>query len=715
MKDHTIKKEPNLDAVYKKGLERFETIQKNELEQRELSVEDRRFCDTEDGQWSDVLKKGRKNRPRFTINKTAPIIDQVTGDQKQNDTSAKVRPLKDGKKDIADIYQGIIRTIETQSQAKNIYDQSFEETVKGGYGGWRIVTEFNEFDIFQQDIKLKPINSADTSLYFGPAESYDKRDAKFAFLISSMTIDEFNATNPDAKPISFDNHIYSQPNSSNWFDGDTMLVAEYWVKEPYTMSMGLLSDGRVIDLEEEKQVLDELLQKGITIVKTRKVESHKVFMYKMNGAEIYSEKQEFASKFIPLVPEYGHISKIENKTYVRGMIRFAKDANRIYNSLVSNDIETQALTPKDPYWYTPAMVKGFKHEYENFPSMNLSFMPFNPDPDAGGGPPQRTGAPSVNQAAAISISRASLDIDAAMGFFGPAKGDAPQMLSEKSVIAQAEKGDRGVYIYQDNLLKSKQYTYEILVDMIPRIYDQAQQIRILGEDGSTSEIGINQTVFDKETKENVLINDLSQGKYEVVAKTGPAFATKRMETTDQLLKLAAEVPIFADIVPDLIAKNIDVNESEEMFARIREVMINNGMAKPTDEEVKELGLDAKPQMSESDQTLNDNVLMQTEKTKSEIELNDEKADTERQNRILKSTQTYKELLGAFKLQQELGIQGGISEVELLTAQQGIIQISQDQSVEVEEIDNKAEPKIENEIGEDQLSGINQQLPDGLTQ
>nr|WP_272695896.1 portal protein [Xylella fastidiosa] len=37
--------------------------------------------------------------------------------------------------------------------------------------------------------------------------------------------------------------------------------------------------------------------------------------------------------------------------------------------------------------------------------------------------------------------------------------------------------------YVDNLAYAVRYTYEILVDMIPRVYDTPRAVRVLGEDG----------------------------------------------------------------------------------------------------------------------------------------------------------------------------------------------------------------------------------------
>ena len=625
-------KEEKLNAIHKDGVGRFEVIMTREKDQRALAVEDAKFAHTPDGQWDENAIAKRKDRPRYTINRVAGAIDQLVGDRRQNQTDIKVRPVSGGADvALAKIYNGLIRNIEGLSKAENAYDMAFDELVTGGYGGWRILTQFADDDSFEQDIRIHTIDSASTSLFFDPAaKAYDKRDAKYAFLTTMMPQEDFKAMFPNAAEVSFDQEEFNGGLCASWFSTDTVRVAEYWVKVPVTRNIAQLSDGRVIDIDDEQSVLDELAQEGVTIKTRRKVKSHKVVMYKMSGAEILEGPNEWAGKYIPLIPAYGKVARIEGKEYIRGLVRNAKDPNRIYNYTVSSEIETTALTPKDPYWITAEQAKGHTASLQSFNTKNQPFMIYNADP-AAPGPPQRTGAPSVQAALIGQRQNATLDIYATTGIEPASLGNSPELKSGKAIIAQQKMGDRGSFVYTDNLNKSIEYCGEQLVDLIPRIYDTDRVVRVLNIDGTSEEVKLskglsefNQGIVDTQTGKKEIVYDLSRGKYDVVVDTGPAFATQRQESAQQLIELTATNPAFAALATDLIAKNLDILESDELSKRVRKQMIQQGVVTPTDEEVEELGLNQPQKPSESETALLENVQMQTEKMMSEIENNDAK-------------------------------------------------------------------------------------------
>ncbi len=642
------------------ALKRFQRIEDKERSQRTLAIEDIRFAQAEDGQWDEDAKLKRANRPRYTINRVAGAVDQLIGDQRQNRTAIKVRPVSGGAtEDVAKTMEGLIRNIETQSKANNAYDNAFDEVVNGGYGGWRIITEFTDDDVFEQDIRIKSVLGATTSMWFDiAATEYDKRDAQHAFLTLDMPTEEREEKYPDSPIAEWPRDTATFRKNSDgcdsWSNDDTVRIAEYWVKTPINKEIVQLSDGRVIDADEDGAALDELKAKGITEVNRRKVKSHKVEMYVMDGGGILEGPKAWAGKFIPLIPMYGRQSYIEGKTFTRGIVRFAKDPARIYNYGTSTAIETTALTPKDPYWYTPAQALGHESDYANFNTKNSPFMPYNSDPTAPG-PPARTGAPSVNNALLAQIQQASMDLYHVTGMQPPSLGANPELKSGKAIQAQEKLGDRGMYIFEDNKSKSIDYTGEILLDLMPRIYDTARQVRIMAQDGESENVQINETVFDQDKQEDIIVNDLSTGKYDTVAETGPAFATQRQESAQQIIELIGTSPVFEALAMDLVAKDLPILESKELTKRLRKQMIGQGVVEPTEEEIKELGLDQPQPKDPQQEAITTNIEMQTEELISKIEERDAKTlqtTIDTQNSTIKA---YQDLMNAYKVQADTGI------------------------------------------------------------
>ena len=668
------KKDEKLHAL---AVKRFERIENKERDQRKAAVEDIKFAQTEDGQWDEGAIAKRKNRPRFTINRVAGAVDQLIGDQRQNRTNIKIRPVSGGAtEDVAKTLTGLIRNIESNSKANNAYDTAFDEVVNGGFGGWRVTTEFSDDDAFDQDIKIKALNTATTSLWFDDAAmEYDKRDAMYAFVTVDMPKEEHKERFPKSPMSEWSQEQYNTSSCQSWFKEDSVRVAEYWVKTPITKNLALLSDGRVIDSDEEQSVMDELAAKGVTVKKTRSVKSHKIEMYLLDGSGILEGPKAWAGKFIPLIPMYGRQSHIEGQTYTRGIVRFAKDPARIYNYETSSIVETNALTPKDPLWYTPAMAKGHEAKYRNFATQNSPFMPYNADQKTGGGPPIRGGAPAVQAASLQILQQTSMDLYHVTGMQPPSIGVNPELKSGKAIQAQEKQGDRGSFIFTDNLAKSIDYCGEILVDLIPRIYDTARQVRIMQQDGETENVEINtvnEEVIDEQTGKPVLVNDLSMGKYDVVTETGPAFATQRQESAAQILELITQSPRFEAVALDLVAKDLPILETKELTKRIRKLMINEGTVEPTDEEKEELGLD-QPQAPDPQQVaITDNIAMQTEKLISDIEAQDAKTLQTTIDTQQATIETYKKLVDAFKTQSEAGIPLTQADHDIRVKQQDII-------------------------------------------
>jgi hypothetical protein len=232
---------------------------------------------------------------------------------------------------------------------------------------------------------------------------------------------------------------------------------------------------------------------------------------------------------------------------------------------------------------------------------------------------------------------------------------------------------------------SKEYGALILVDLIPKIYDTPQMIQILNMDGSVESHDINmeslddfnQPIKDEETGEIVIVNDLKKGKYSVAVDTGPAYKTIREETVRQLTELAAVSPMFEQLSTDLIAKNMNITESEEMTKRIRKQMVKQNIVDPTEDEIKEMGLDQPQPPSADEQALVDNVNMQTTQMQADIENKD--ADT--QKKMVETQETtidsYKTLVEAFEKQVALGVPLSVQQQNLLITQGDIVSGAQD--------------------------------------
>jgi hypothetical protein len=561
---------------------RFELSIEADSENRVRALDDVRFVSVQGEQWDEYQKRKRKTRPCYEFNRLRQHIRQVTGDQRQNRPQIKLRAVEQGDKDTADIMQGLIRNIESISNADKAYDTAFEWAVTGGYGVWRLKTEYNTNDSFEQDIKIQEVTNP-FSVYFDPsAQEFDRRDAQYAFVITKIGKDEFKQKYPNDELIDYTGANYD---IQHWIDDASVTLCEYWYKQYEDKNLLLLSNGNTVYEDEipDRMVLEA---NGITVIKERKVEVPKVKMALLTGEGVI-EEADWAGRFIPIIPVYGDIVDIDGEFHYSGMVRFGKDAQRVYNYHRTTMIETIANAPKVPYLVTPEQIKGFEGLWKSANAENMPFLPYNPDPRAGG-MPQRSGGVEIPQALITASQYDAEDIKAVTGQFDASMGANGNETSGRAILARQREGDTATYSYIDNLSRAIRYTGEILVDLIPKIYDTERVVRILGIDGGEKWVEINKIQIDPMSGQEIITNDITSGKYDVSVSVGASYNTQRQEASEALLEMMGN-PMLAPVVADLLAKNLDIPNSDELEKRLRKIGIKSGVIEPTEEEMAEGG------------------------------------------------------------------------------------------------------------------------------
>jgi len=572
------------------AMDRHKSAEQFDEDERALCVEDERFCDKPGSQWDEIASRGRRRakRPMYEINRIAPARNQFLGDQLQNRVEIRVRPKGGGAtQDISEIYEGVVRSIRDAS-GNSWKDNGLKEMATGGIGAWEVCTRYTMDDGWDQEIYLKPIRSAATTVWVDPESVEDcHKDAKWMSSVKNWSLESFEKRWPLSKASNF-NLLGGDNCRSGWVTNDLVRVADYYVKEPVKKTLVLMTNGKTYEKNEDfDKIVDELEAGGITQSRTKVVNSHKVMHYKLSGAEILEGPNEVPGMEIPIVLGYGYSSWIDGIHLYCGMVRKAKDPQRVYNYETSSSVETGALAPKDPYWVSTKQAEGYEGDLARMATDNSPIHFFNPDPETPG-PPKRTGAPAVQGAQINRIRQAESDIMSVTGYHAPSLGDNPRDQSGVALRTQQRQGFNGTYEITDNHAKMIEHTGRIIIGMIPPIYDGTRIERIMKEDGDVELVQINQVVLDEQTGEEVVLNDLSVGKYDMKVDVGPSFATKREEAVAYLTEVGRTSPIIGQTTTDLVLKNMDFPGSKEAAARARKLGIKEGYIEPTPEEEKEM-------------------------------------------------------------------------------------------------------------------------------
>jgi len=577
------------DDFLKKMRERYEAADSATADKFQLARDDIEFAFCPGKQWDLSSKQQRAGRPLYEFNKTRPIVKAITNDIRKNSPAIKVAAAYDSNRQLADIMQGLIRNIEAQSRADTAYDTAGFYAVSGGYGVFRVVTEYSNDDSFEQDIRVKEIRNPFSVKFDPSAKEFDRRDARYVFVEDELTREEFKLRYPKADPVDFSLGNQSRAVFGDWFKEKAVRIAEYWCKKPDKKTIYQLSDGRVLDEDDfiaMQPYLDQPppidpqtgqpMGEVLTLKSSREVSYDRIEMSIVSGKEILEGPYEWAGKFFPFCPVWGDTVNVDGDEIFSGIVRQTKDSQRLFNYHVCTAQEIMANSPRAPFLYTPAMIEGFEKEWSGLATDNAPGLPYNPDPNVPGGMPQRSAPPTFPSAMFEGAQFAANLLKSVTGVIdGPVQSRAS---SGKAILAVSQQQDINTFDYIDNLARAKAYCGEILVDLIPKIYDTDRQIMVLGVDGKESYVQLNQSVQGPDGQWQV-INDLSQGKYSVAVTTGPTYATNRMETFDLLMQMAQN-PGLSEIVADLIAKNSDMNGADELEARLRRMGIAKGFIEP---------------------------------------------------------------------------------------------------------------------------------------
>lgn len=586
--------------VVTRARKRFQLAMEAEDENRVKEQDDMRFLAAspdDNYQWPDEIYKQRSKpgqeggvRPCLTINKLPSHQRQVTNELRMNRPQIKARPADSkASKEVAKALNGWLRHIQVESEADLAIDTACDWQTGGGVGYFRMYTQYADEMSREQTVVFEPCPDR-FKVYMDPIglrQHPAGRKCKWGFIVEDLPKDEYEAEYGEDNPIDWSQG--STGDMLHWFPSTEMVrIAEYFeIKETKaTICEWKSPDGEtamtVKDSDEEKQWAAQGYQKtGFE----RATKIPRCIWRRMNGREVIGKEKEMPTKFLPIIRVVGNYWIIDGKLIVAGMVRNAKDAQRMYNYNASKEIEVNALAPLAPITAMVEQIKGHEDRYRTANTVAYGYLPYNALHNDDGTialvqPPQRIQPPSPSMAIIQAKQGANDDIMATMGQFAAALGMNSPEKSGKAINARKTESDMGSFQYVDNVARALRYAGAIALDMGAEIIDRKQIVRILGEDGEPDHI-----VVDPESPvpyreepgpdgKIIKIYNFSLGKYEVVVDTGPSSTTKRQEAADFLTSAvqSARDPASASTLVYLAMKNQDWAGAEEAETALKALL-----------------------------------------------------------------------------------------------------------------------------------------------
>lgn len=560
--------------------ERFKRCVDFEAENREKQRDDIRFAAAspdDPWQWEEKARKVRTDagRPCLTLNKLPLHIKQVTNDIRQNRPTIKYRAANDkAAPEVAEILTGLARHIEAQSDADVAYDTAADNEVTHGVGYVRVLTDFASDDSFDQEIFIRRIRDP-FKVYLDPAcEDPAGADAQFGFIEETLSEAEFREQYPDADAIDWD-----FTTQADWYSkGEkTVRVAEYFAIERRETELALWANGAT---SFKGDPLPQGVVAGERPLKTRKLQRPYLCWRKITGFQVL-EKREYTWKYVPIARAIGNEHIVDGKHVISGLVRNAKDAQRMYNVGQSAVTERVMLAPKAPWLAAAEAIEGYEQVWQSANSANHSYLPFNATDEHGNAlpPPQRVAPATVEPGLQQVVLASAEDIKATTGQFDASLGQRSNETSGKAIMARQREGDTATYHYGDNVARLVRHVGRIILDMLPTVYDTARVARILGEDDSEDFAYVDpemQSAYAEMKDDSGAIRKIfnpNVGRYDILVTTGPSYTTRRMEAFEAMSQMTQANPQLWQVIGDQLVRNMDWPGADDMAERLKVTLL----------------------------------------------------------------------------------------------------------------------------------------------
>ena len=599
-----IPTDQRLANLHSDALRQFNDIQTALRDERLQCLQDRRFYSLCGAQWEGPLYDQYENKPKFEVNKIMLAVIRIVNEYRNNRITVDY-VSKDGSENdkLAEVCDGLYRADEQASVADEAYDNAFEEAVGGGIGAWRLRTVYEDEEDDEDDrqrIRFEPIYDADSSVFFDlNAKRQDKSDAKFCFVVTSMTRDSYKEIYND-DPTDWPKIIHQY--EFDWSTPDIVFVAEYYKLEEKSETIRIF---QAIDGTEERYtatdfVNDETLEETLMAIGTREVRQKRVKRmrvrkYIMSGGKVLEDAGYIAGKCIPIVVVYGKRWFVDNIERCMGAVRLAKDAQRLKNMQLSKLGEISALSSIEKPIMTPEQVAGHQVMWAEDNLRDYPYLLVNPitGPD---GNTQVSGPVAYTRSAAIPPAMAALlqiteqDMQDILG--NPQGADKMVSgVSGKAVEMIQTRVDMQTFIYMSNFAKGMKRCGEIWLSIAKEIYtEDKRKMKTIAPTGEAGMVELMQPMIDQETGAMKMANDLSDATFDVVSQVGPSSSSKRAATVRALTGMLqiTQDPETQQVLTAMAMMNMEGEGVQDANAYFRKKLLRMGVVKPTDDEAQEL-------------------------------------------------------------------------------------------------------------------------------
>ena len=555
-------------------------------------------------QWDDQLLSGSQLQYRGQFDIVRKAGRQILAALKQNPVQPDFKPKNESRLDDAELMDGLYRAADRTLDSQEAYDFASQDAVICGYGAWELYTEY-ESDMVgeeKQTIKRRFIPEANNNCFFDPnAKKLDRSDAKYVSILYQYTeegymdlVEDLTGERPDkidTSSFAFPEESYAFPWAS---EKNKIYVSCFYYREKVNDKIITFIDpfGSELMVRENQvnAIMDELIGAGYNVKEERVTKTWEVTKYIVSGKEIIKH-YKVAGSAIPVIPVFGETSSIEGEIHYEGIVRLAKDPQRLRNFQMSYLADIVSQSPRNKPMFFPEQVQGFEHMYEqNGADNNYPYTLINRLTE--GGEPLPLGVagqlPDQNIPAALAVS-IQLSREAVEDVANPA---LPQNLTDpdlsgKAVYAIQSRLDQQNYQFQHNFKFAKRRDAEVWAGMASEIIDTPRTVMIENPDGTTKQVQIMETIIDRQTGDAVVINDVTNMELEVYAEIGQEYQTQKQQSRENLISISSALAPDDPLRKIVTMKALEMMDGvylDDVRGYIRKELLLMGIREPETEE-----------------------------------------------------------------------------------------------------------------------------------
>lgn len=596
-------------------------------------------------QWDDTYLSETDLGYRGEFNILRKAMRQITTDLISNPIQVDFDPVDETDDSAADIMDGMYRADMRNNTSQEAKKNANQEVIVCGVAAWELRNEWktNRAGDDRQIIKRYPLYEANNNVMWDPnAKLLDKSDADYVSCLVSYSEDGYKKlhkelTGEDTDLVASN---FKTPEISYVFpwisENNKVYITRFFhrvkKKVKYEIFEDMFGTQRVIKADEVKDYEDELVEDGFNFVSDKVVDRYIVTKYIASGETIL-ESVTVPGEHIPVVPQYGERAFVEGEEHYEGIVRLAKDPQRLRNFQMSYLADIVSRSPREKPIFTQEQIQGYEDMYDesgadnNYPYQLQNAFNANGEP-LPVGPVGYIKAPEVPQALTQSMAETRAAVDDVAGAGLPA--DITDIdLSGKALNALNKRLDMQSYTYQDNHKFAMRRDGEIYASMARDVHDTQQEIILIKLDGSKAKETINKSEMNFKTMETEIKNDMANMIFDVYADVGPAFESVKAQNKEEIKELLSSGQLAPDDHAILMAEYmtmIDGSSFEDVREHYRNKLIVMGVKKPETPEEEAM-------LAQSQQQQEPTMEEQASMKKAEAELANAQANVlEQQNR-----------------------------------------------------------------------------------